>query len=169
VGDPKPTRSQGDLAEMLETLLDKGVVINADVAVSVGDTELLGVKVRAAIASFETAAEYGLEFPSGTDMERVEAAAATDVAARSSAVEGVEDGEAAPTDSTSTRERSVREPTAEDVVPSGLSREAGSDSDTGSDTADADLDGPDPTDPHSAGTAESASEPTPDADAGGDD
>ena len=68
---PKPTRDQGDLAEMLETLLDKGVVINADIAVSVGDTELLGVKLRAAVASFETAAAYGLEFPGGTDMDRV--------------------------------------------------------------------------------------------------
>jgi hypothetical protein len=75
MGSPKPTRSQGDLAEMLETLLDKGVVINADIAVTVGDTELLGVRLRAAIASFETAAEYGLEFPAGTDMERVAAAA----------------------------------------------------------------------------------------------
>lgn len=72
---PKPTRSQGDLAELIETLLDKGVVINADIAVSVGDTELLGVKLRAALASFETAAKYGLEFPSGTDMERVQKAA----------------------------------------------------------------------------------------------
>jgi len=53
-------------------LLDKGVVINADIAVTVGDTELLGVKIRAAIASFETAAKYGLEFPSGTDRKRVE-------------------------------------------------------------------------------------------------
>jgi hypothetical protein len=56
-------------------LLDKGVVVNADVAVSVGDTELLGIELRAAIASFETAAKYGLEFPAGTDMERVETAA----------------------------------------------------------------------------------------------
>ena len=75
MSDPKPTRSQGDLAEMLEMLLDKGVVVNADVAVSIGDTELLGIELRAAIASFETAAEYGLEFPTGTDMEQVEAAA----------------------------------------------------------------------------------------------
>jgi hypothetical protein len=60
---------------MLEMLLDKGVVINADVAVSIGDTELLGIELRAAIASFETAAGYGLEFPAGTDMERVERAA----------------------------------------------------------------------------------------------
>jgi len=68
---PKPTRTQGDLAQMLETLLAKGVVINADIAITIGDTELLGVKLRAAIASFETAAEYGLEFPLGTDLESV--------------------------------------------------------------------------------------------------
>ena len=70
-----PTRGKSDLADMVEMLLDKGVVINADIAVSIGDTELLGVEVRAAIASFETAAQYGLEFPAGTDMERVEHAA----------------------------------------------------------------------------------------------
>ncbi len=70
-----PTRSQSDLAEMLELLLDKGVVINADIVVTVGETELLGVKLRAAIASFETAAQYGLEFPEGTDMKRVNEAA----------------------------------------------------------------------------------------------
>lgn len=79
MSDPKPTRSQGDLAELLETLLDKGVVINADIAVTVGDTELVGVKLRAALASFETAAKYGLEFPSGTNMEMVrEEAGVTD-------------------------------------------------------------------------------------------
>lgn len=73
--DARPTRSQSDLAEMLELLLDKGVVINADIVVTVGETELLGVQLRAAIASFETAAHYGLEFPEGTDMKRVEEAA----------------------------------------------------------------------------------------------
>lgn len=74
----RPTRSQGDLAEMLETLLDKGVVINADIAVTVGDTELLSIHIRAAIASFETAAAYGLAFPSGTDTDRVTEAAGID-------------------------------------------------------------------------------------------
>ena len=69
-----PTRQSDSLADVVEMLLDKGVVINADIVVSIGDTELLGVQLRAAIASFETAAEYGLEFPDGTDMERVEAA-----------------------------------------------------------------------------------------------
>ena len=70
----KPTRDQADLAEVLELVLDKGIVINADIAVTVGETELLGIELRAAIASFETAAKYGLAFPSGTDMRRVERA-----------------------------------------------------------------------------------------------
>lgn len=78
MSSPGPTRTQGDLAEMLETLLDKGVLINADIAVTVGDTELLGIRVQAAIASFATAAEYGMEFPTGTNMDRVQQAADLD-------------------------------------------------------------------------------------------
>lgn len=74
----KPTRKQSDLADVLELVLDKGIVINADIAVTVGETELLGIEIRAAIASFETAAEYGLAFPSGTDMRRVEQASGRD-------------------------------------------------------------------------------------------
>ena len=70
----RPTRDQADLADVLELVLDKGIVVNADIAVTIGDTEMLGVEIRAAIASFETAAEYGLAFPSGTDMRRVERA-----------------------------------------------------------------------------------------------
>ncbi|RQG95924.1 gas vesicle protein GvpJ [Natrarchaeobius chitinivorans] len=75
VDDFQPSRQKTDLAEVVEMLLDKGIVINADIAVSIGDTQLLGVQVRAAIASFETAAKYGLEFPEGTDMRRVAEAA----------------------------------------------------------------------------------------------
>jgi len=58
----------GDLALTVEKILDKGLVINADIVVSVAGTELLGIKIRAALASFETAAKYGLEFPSGTNL-----------------------------------------------------------------------------------------------------
>lgn len=63
------TESGGGLPEAIDKILEKGLVINADITVSVADVELLGVKVRAALASFETAAEYGLEFPSGTNTE----------------------------------------------------------------------------------------------------
>jgi hypothetical protein len=71
VDEFQPSRQKADLAEVVEMLLDKGIVINADIAVSIGDTQLLGIQVRAAIASFETAAKYGLEFPEGTDMQRL--------------------------------------------------------------------------------------------------
>lgn len=55
------------VADLVDRLLDKGLVINADIAISVAGVELLGIKIRAAVASFETAAKYGLAFPSGTD------------------------------------------------------------------------------------------------------
>jgi len=57
------------LADVIDRILDKGLVINADITVSLVGVELLGIKIRAALASFETAAKYGLEFPSGTKME----------------------------------------------------------------------------------------------------
>jgi gas vesicle structural protein len=58
---------RASLTHVIETLLDKGIVLNADIMVSVAGVELLGIRIRAALASFETAAKYGLEFPSGTD------------------------------------------------------------------------------------------------------
>lgn len=63
----RPDRGEGTLTHVIETLLDKGLVLNADIMVSVAGVELLGIRIRAALASFETAARYGLEFPAGTD------------------------------------------------------------------------------------------------------
>ncbi|MBI4339633.1 MAG: gas vesicle protein [Chloroflexi bacterium] len=57
--------SAGDL---IDRILDKGLVINADIKVNLVGVELLDIRIRAAIASFETAAKYGLEFPSGTKL-----------------------------------------------------------------------------------------------------
>jgi len=66
---PKKQKDEDTLVALVDRLLDKGLVINADITVSVAGVELLGVKIRAALASFETAARYGLEFPSGTNLE----------------------------------------------------------------------------------------------------
>ncbi|MCY6354427.1 gas vesicle protein [Clostridium sp. ZS2-4] len=80
----EPSRDKnerGSLVDVIDRLLDKGMVINADITVSVAGVELLGVKVRAALSSFATAAKYGLEFPSGTN---------TDTAAWQEAQSGVE-------------------------------------------------------------------------------
>ncbi|MBI4298084.1 MAG: gas vesicle protein [Chloroflexi bacterium] len=63
---PRDTLS---LADVIDRVLDKGLVINADIAVSLAGVELLGIKIRATLASFETAARYGLEFPSGTRLD----------------------------------------------------------------------------------------------------
>ncbi len=66
-----PMREKDSLADVVEMLLDKGIVVNADIIVTIGETELLGIHLRAAIASFETAAQYGLEFPDGTNTDRI--------------------------------------------------------------------------------------------------
>ena len=59
---------ENTLLEVIDRILDKGIVINADITVSLVGVELLGIKIRAALASFETAAKFGLAFPSGTNL-----------------------------------------------------------------------------------------------------
>ncbi|NQS88521.1 gas vesicle protein, partial [Patescibacteria group bacterium] len=39
--------SHGTLVDVIDRVLDKGLVINADIAVSVAGVELLGIKIRA--------------------------------------------------------------------------------------------------------------------------
>ncbi len=58
----------GTLADVIDKILDKGLIINADIKIAVVGVELLDIRIRAAVASFETAAMYGLEFPSGTKL-----------------------------------------------------------------------------------------------------
>lgn len=41
---------------------NEGIAINADITISIGDAEPLGIETRAAIASFETAEQYGFAF-----------------------------------------------------------------------------------------------------------
>lgn len=61
------SNSPDSLLDVVDRILDKGLVINADITVSVVGIELLGIRIRAAIASFETAARFGLGFPTGTN------------------------------------------------------------------------------------------------------
>ncbi len=62
-----PSNSTG-LTELIDRILDKGLIINADIKIDLVGTEILGIKLRAALASFETAAKFGLAFPSGTNL-----------------------------------------------------------------------------------------------------
>lgn len=52
----------GSLADTLERVLDKGVVIVGDIAVCVVDIELLTLRVRLFVASAQTAREMGMDW-----------------------------------------------------------------------------------------------------------
>lgn len=59
--DMEPTRDRKiTLVDVLERVLDKGVVINADIIVTVAGVPLLGVNLRAALAGMETMLKYGM-------------------------------------------------------------------------------------------------------------
>jgi hypothetical protein len=55
-------RQPDTLADVLERVLDKGVVIAGDIVVNVLDIELLSLKVRLFIASAQTAEELGMDW-----------------------------------------------------------------------------------------------------------
>ncbi|MDD5025226.1 MAG: gas vesicle protein [Methanoregula sp.] len=62
------------LVDLLDRVLDKGAVIDADVIISVAGVPLLGLKLRAMLASIETMIEYGM----WADWDRAVRAAATE-------------------------------------------------------------------------------------------
>jgi hypothetical protein len=51
-----------NLGDILERVLDRGVVIVGDIRISLLDIELLTVKLRLLIASVETAQEIGIDW-----------------------------------------------------------------------------------------------------------
>jgi hypothetical protein len=54
---------QMGLIELLDRILDKGVVIHGDIVVTVAGVDLLALKINLVIASLETAKRYGIELP----------------------------------------------------------------------------------------------------------
>jgi len=50
------------LADILERVLDKGIVIAGDISVSVGSTELLNIRIRLLVASVDKAKEIGINW-----------------------------------------------------------------------------------------------------------
>ena len=57
----EPTRnSHATLVDLLDRVLDKGLVIQADIIISLAGVPLIGVNLRAALAGMETMLEYGL-------------------------------------------------------------------------------------------------------------
>jgi hypothetical protein len=55
----EPTR-EGALVDLLDLILVKGVILHADLIISVAEIPLVGISLRAAIAGMTTMIEYGV-------------------------------------------------------------------------------------------------------------
>lgn len=56
-------RKELTIVDLLDRILDKGIVINGDITISIVGVDLLSLKINLVIASLETAKRYGLELP----------------------------------------------------------------------------------------------------------
>lgn len=56
------TASSSSLGDILERILDKGLVIAGDITISLADIELLKIKIRLIICSVDKAKEIGLDW-----------------------------------------------------------------------------------------------------------
>jgi hypothetical protein len=59
---PQPRNSGTDLADILERVLDKGIVIAGDIQINLLDIELLTIKLRLVVASVDRAKEMGIDW-----------------------------------------------------------------------------------------------------------
>ncbi|MGY1601810.1 gas vesicle protein [Geodermatophilus sp. SYSU D00815] len=62
IGSGALGRQPDSLADVLERVLDKGIVIAGDIVVNVLDIELLTLKLRLFVSSAETAREMGMDW-----------------------------------------------------------------------------------------------------------
>ncbi len=51
-----------NLGEILERVLDKGIVIAGDITIALGEVEILNIKVRLLVASIDKAQEIGINW-----------------------------------------------------------------------------------------------------------
>jgi hypothetical protein len=51
------------IVDLVDRILDKGVVITGDITVSIVGVDLLSLKINLVIASLETAKRYGIKLP----------------------------------------------------------------------------------------------------------
>lgn len=58
----KSSAGGSSLADILERVLDKGIVIAGDITVSVGSVELLSIRIRLLVASVDKAKEIGINW-----------------------------------------------------------------------------------------------------------
>lgn len=57
------TRKELTVLDLLDRILDKGMVINGDITLAIAGVDLLAIKINLVIASLETAKRYGIPLP----------------------------------------------------------------------------------------------------------
>jgi hypothetical protein len=62
LGGPPSRQQSTNLADILERVLDKGIVIAGDIRVNLLDIELLTIKIRLLVASVDKAREMGIDW-----------------------------------------------------------------------------------------------------------
>jgi phosphoglycolate phosphatase-like HAD superfamily hydrolase len=67
---PESERPATNVLELLDRILDKGVVIVGDIRISVADIELLKIQIRLLIASVDKAKELGIDFAWAREIEQ---------------------------------------------------------------------------------------------------
>jgi len=56
------SNNSSGLGDLLERILDKGIVIAGDIKISLADVELLNIKIRLLVASVDKAKEMGIDW-----------------------------------------------------------------------------------------------------------
>jgi hypothetical protein len=57
------TPQQLTIVDLVDRILDKGIVITGDITISIVGVDLLSLKINLVIASLETAKRYGIKLP----------------------------------------------------------------------------------------------------------
>jgi len=57
----EPSRTERDaVVDLLDVILEEGVIVQADVVIAVADVPLIGLQLRAALAGLDTMTDHGL-------------------------------------------------------------------------------------------------------------
>lgn len=60
--DPHPQMRTASLVDVLDRVLDKGLVVAGDIKVSIAEVELLTIRLRLLVCSLDKAQEIGLDW-----------------------------------------------------------------------------------------------------------
>ncbi|GAA3378671.1 hypothetical protein GCM10020367_59120 [Streptomyces sannanensis] len=101
--------SSANLADILERVLDKGIVIAGDIRINLLDIELLTIKLRLIVASVDKAKEMGIDWwehdPSLSSRSRDERSLAAENRQLRAEIDALRQGEAIPMHGDEPRDR----------------------------------------------------------------